>query len=298
MACFHPRYGYRGLRGLIHLDPPACGGWRGKLTLSCGQCVGCRAERSRQWGVRGMHELQLHESGSYLTLTYADENLPENSNLVRRDWQLFAKRLRAKRGPFRFLMCGEYGSDRFTHRPHYHAVLFGLDFPDQVFEKKNDKGDKLFTSSELAKIWSHGTHVIGNVSFDSIVYVAGYTQKKMNGDKAKAYYTRVNISTGEIFDQVPEFALMSRNPGLGKKWIEKYHSEVYPRDAVLVNGKFASPPDYYDRWYEANFPAEMAAIKIKRTAKGKEYEDDNSPERLATKKKVFTQKYGNYKRRS
>ena len=254
-----------------------------------------------------MHELQLHETGSYLTLTYANENLPLNSNLEPRDWTLFAKKLRAKRGPFRFLMCGEYGSDRFTHRPHYHVILFGLDFPDQVFDKANDQGDPLFTSTELGKIWTHGNHSIGNVSFDSIVYVAGYTQNKINGERAKAHYTRVNISTGEVFEQVPEFARMSRGDnskdpvtgyGLGRGWIEKFHTEVYPRDAVFINGQFASVPDYYDRWYEENYPAEMAEIKIKRTAKGKQYEAENSPERLATRKQVFTSKYANYKRRN
>lgn len=248
--------------------------------------------------MRGTHELQLHSCGSYITLTYADEHLPENSNLEKSHWVLFAKRLRAKRGPFRFLMCGEYGSDRFTHRPHYHAILFGLDWPDQVFEKTNDKGDPLFTSASLDKLWPHGTSTIGNVSFDSISYVAGYTQKKINGEKAKAHYLRVNTSTGEVFDQVPEYAQMSRNPGLGRGWIEKYYTEVYPRDAVLINGKFGSPPDYYDRWYEEHFPAEMAAVKIKRTAKGKTYESDNSPERLATKKLIFTQKYAKYMRRN
>ena len=246
-----------------------------------------------------MHELQTtrDQVACYVTLTYADENLPENGNLSKRDWQLFAKKLRAKFGPFRFLMCGEYGSDEHTNRCHFHAILFGLDFPDQAFYKKNEHGDPLFTSATLGKIWAHGTHLIGAVSFDSVSYVAGYINKKINGLKAKAHYTRINKTTGEVYDQVPEFALMSRNPGLGKNWIEKFHPEVYPRDEVLVNGKLGCPPDFYDRWYEANYPAEMAEIKIKRTRSASKYEEDNCPIRLAVKKKVFTAKYASYKRK-
>lgn len=255
-----------------------------------------------------MHELEMtrDQVAAYLTLTYADENLPENGNLNPRHWVLFAKKLRAKYGPFRFLMCGEYGSEENTNRCHYHAILFGLEFPDQVHFKDNEQGQPLFISAALSKIWTHGTHLIGAVSFDSVGYVAGYINKKVNGRNAAAHYSRVNTTTGECYDQVPEFGRMSRGDnsgdthtgyGLGHSWIEKYHPEVYPRDEVLVNGKLASPPDYYDRWYEQHYPAKMAAIKIRRTKNASKYEEDNSPARLAVKKQVFTAKYAHYKRK-
>jgi len=46
------------------------------LKLACGQCRGCRLERSRQWAMRCMHEAAQHERNSFITLTYDDENLP------------------------------------------------------------------------------------------------------------------------------------------------------------------------------------------------------------------------------
>lgn len=47
------------------------------LTLPCGQCWGCRLEKSRQWAVRCMHEAKMHEHNSFLTLTYNDDALTQ-----------------------------------------------------------------------------------------------------------------------------------------------------------------------------------------------------------------------------
>ena len=44
---------------------------------------------------------------------------------------------------------------------------------------------------------------------------------------------------------------MSLKPGIGASWMEKYADEVYPRDYVVVNGKKAKPPRYYDKMLDA-----------------------------------------------
>ncbi len=274
------------------------------LKVSCGQCVGCRAERARQWGVRGMHELQMADQvGAFVTLTYANEELPENGQLIKKDWQDFAKALRHKCGPFRFLMCGEYGARTETERCHFHAAIFGHDFiypkesENRKFYKKNEQGHSLFTSPALGEVWKKGHHLFGDITFDSCNYVAGYINKKVNGRKAKKHYERINIETGEVYDQVPEFALMSRNHGLGHSWIEKFHPEVYPADSVCVNGREAQPPAYYDRWYKEHYPERFEEVAEKRKRKGILWEADNTPARLAVKKKVFIARRALYKQR-
>lgn len=261
-----------------------------------------------------MHELAMssdHDpinplpTAAYITLTYSDENLPENYQLDIKHWQVFAKALRHRVGPFRFLMCGEYGEateeNKWIARPHFHAIIYGHDFVyrgtklERIFYKKNEQGHSLFTSPLLEVVWKKGFNVIGDVTFDSVSYVAGYIQKKVNGRDAKAHYRKINYATGKVYDQVPEFGNMSRNKGLGNSWIEKNYREVYPFDEVIVNGVKASPPDYYDRWYAENHPREWEEVKKKRQSKTHQYEKDNSPERLAAKKKCFTSKHNHYR---
>ncbi len=264
-----------------------------------------------------MHEVPFatDEKACFLTATYSDENLPENGNLKKSDWVKFAKKLRHKMGPFRFLMCGEYGSRKHTERCHMHAIILNHDFiEDRVPLETTEQGHQLYTSETLSKLWPHGFVSIGNVSHDSAAYVASYIQKKFKGkpeDKRRHYNhpsrdpNYINPNTGEIgtYDQVPEFALMSRGDnskhpltgyGLGHAWITKYYREVYPRDEILVNGHLASPPDYYDRWYEQHFPAEMAEVKKQRLIRGAKHIENNSPERLAIRKAVFTSKAHQY----
>lgn len=307
MACFHPITGYRVPGGQVKFT--GSGPWTQRVTVPCGSCVGCGAERQRQWGVRGMHELQMSEdpvsripTASFLTLTYATEHLPENGNLDVKHWQDFAKRARAKIGKFKFLMCGEYGDEDNTERCHLHAILFGQDFSwDRTQSHKTPAGNQLFISPTLDKLWGKGLHTIGSVSFDSVAYVASYINKKVRGDEAKEYYRRTNLDTGEVYDQVPEFGLMSRGGrtghGLGYSWIEKYHSEVYPSDEVIVNGTPGQPPDYYDRWYKKKYPDKWPEIEEKRKLKQEKYAADNTPERLAVKEAVFKARFRQYKER-
>ena len=117
MACFHPLKAFRTADGEIifnshRRDTVA------DLTLPCGQCVGCRLERSRQWAIRCVHEASLHQDNCFITLTYAPEHLPSDNSLHYRDFQLFMKRLR-KRFPdlkIRFYMYRDWETDRKSTR--------------------------------------------------------------------------------------------------------------------------------------------------------------------------------------
>ena len=60
-----------------------------QIDIPCGQCVGCRLERSRQWAIRCMHEASLYKNNCFVTLTYADEHLPADYSLHYDDFQKF-----------------------------------------------------------------------------------------------------------------------------------------------------------------------------------------------------------------
>uniref|UniRef100_UPI0040482461 rolling circle replication-associated protein n=1 Tax=Shewanella sp. TaxID=50422 RepID=UPI0040482461 len=183
MACFYPIKGWRPRLGNKIVFNPAHGYADRPVTLPCGQCVGCRLEHSRQWAIRCVHEAQLHQDNCFITLTYNDDYLPENGTLVKRDFQLFMKRLRKKYPhAVRYYQCGEYGSK--THRPHYHACLFGHDFKDKTLWQKGSDGTPLYISSSLQDLWSSDGHsigfsTIGTVTFQSAAYVARYIMKKI-----------------------------------------------------------------------------------------------------------------------
>ena len=54
---------------------------------------------------------------------------------------------------------------------------------------------------------------------------------------------------------------MSRMPGIGKTWLEKYKSDVYPHDYVVINNHKVKPPRYYDSLLSEE---ELADLKKKR----------------------------------
>jgi len=254
------------------------------VEIPCGQCIGCRLERSRQWAIRCAHEAQLHDENSFITLTYSDGHLPDHRGLVLADFQKFLKRLRKSLDQkIRFYHCGEYGE--IHGRPHYHAILFGCSFPDKKAWKTSNE-ETLYRSRSLEKLWPYGYSSIGNVSFRSAAYVARYILKKVTGNDAEAHYQWVDPDTGEVHQRAPEYTTMSRRPGIGTGWFKKFADDVYPSDEVIMEGKRMRPPKFYDGLYEIQSPAEHKKIKRQRKADAAKHSDDQTPERLQVRCQV------------
>jgi len=256
MACYYPMKMYRSPSG-----PNPNGKWplvshskdpnSASMDIPCGRCIGCRLERSRQWAIRCVNEAQMHEQNCFITLTYDNDNIifgkNETGTLVPNDLQLFWKRLRKeinKNGNHkcRYFACGEYGGT--TNRPHYHACVFGYDFPDKIYHTTKE-GNSLYSSAMLNNIWGNGHCLIGSVTFESAAYVARYIMGKKLG-REKDYYVEQGIE--------PEFVRMSRRPGIGTKWFEKYHKDVTTFDIQVINNKETRPPKFYDKILEKTNP--------------------------------------------
>lgn len=265
MPCYHPVSAWQTDGGEVVFVER--GKIRRELTLPCGNCVGCRVERSRQWAVRCMHESQMHDSNLMLNLTYSDEYVPGDYSLKYSHFQLFMKRLRKwhyakhlRNGltrkeykPLRFYMCGEYGE--LYSRPHYHAIIFGLALDDLVYHSKSQAGSDMYVSETLTNIWSLGHVTVGAVTYESAAYIARYCVKAVTDP---GYEWILDPETGELYERPREFTRMSLKPGIGAKWYEIYKSEVYPHDRVIMNGIEMKPPRYYDRLLalEESFAAE------------------------------------------
>lgn len=248
----------------------------GTPSLPCGQCIGCRLNHAEGWAIRMTHEAQLHQENSFLTLTYADQHLPVHGNLDYRAVTLFIKRLNKalSKTPYhkktKYYLVGEYG-DNFS-RPHYHVILFGFDFSYKIRYKgtENEKilwrtkdEHKYYTSTFLNDLWEKGHCEIGDVNYNTCMYVAKYVTKKINGKNADSHYKRIDIN-GEIINVEREKSQMSRREAIGKKWLENFWSDVYPEDSVIHEARRLKVPRYYDKWLEKNNPSLFEQIKIHR----------------------------------
>lgn len=241
-----------------------------RQTIPCGRCICCRSDLARDWRVRIMHENLSHESSSFITLTYSDQHLPPSGGLNTRDWQLFAKRLRKKCGPFRFYQVGEYGEQ--TNRAHHHAIIFGLNFAfDRKFHKHSPKsGEKLYISETLNTAWGKGNCYIGEVTQESAGYCAAYATKKLYGVLGDVAYRHVDPLTAEVTELKPPFTTMSRRPGIGSDFFDRYGHELYREDNTIENGRRIPPPKYYDRLLEKTAPEKLATIREARTIRAHE----------------------------
>lgn len=198
------------------------------MEVPCGHCINCKKERSKAWAFRLMCESHNWSSSVFLTLTYDDENVPYLGNptppyyasLYPRDLTLFLKRLRKSLGDRRikYYACGEYGST--TYRPHYHLIVFGLDFTDE---------------SLVSDAWSKGFIKLDPVNVQTINYVSGYVQKKLYG--TDVYPDIV----------VPPFSRMSK--GLGSDYFKKNAVKIF-NHGIMFQGYRLPVPRYFYRLIE------------------------------------------------
>lgn len=293
----------------------------GDIGLPCGRCLDCRIANQRNWALRCEHEAQFHRhpDGSsktaFLTLTYDDDSVPRDLSVDIREWQLFAKRLRQhrwrqhrKQNPgtktaelkktfqsFRFLAVGEYGGERL--RPHYHALLFGEDFADDRV-KLYDKHDQVYyQSATLAQLWPNGIHYLQEMHPATINYVCRYTIDKIDTREVDQITERVDFLTGEVWHVNKPFATMSRRPGIGARWYEKWKHDVFPRDKVISQGREQPVPRYYSNKLKEENPELWEQISQERQKFTARQADQQTPERRLVRKKITKDKLRNFKQK-
>lgn len=248
MACYHPMKGFRTEGGSVLLGYERGSTVGSPLLIPCGRCIGCRLERAQVWATRCRHEASTWSRNEFVTLTYDDEHLPRFSALVPEHLTLFLKRFRKAfqgveqspdgRFPIRYFAAGEYGTN--SKRPHFHLLLFNAHL---------DRGEPVsrstFDCPSLHDLWPYGSNAVGDVTPQSAAYVAQYSLKKVHGTVAASeHYRRVDFSTGE-FQVVPgEFVRMSRRPGLGRFWFDRFRGDL-ERGFMVVDGSPRRLPRYY-----------------------------------------------------
>jgi hypothetical protein len=317
MACTKPKLAYKdGLteNGKQKLTFKWRTGIGEEQQIPCGKCLSCKLDYAKEWALRIYHEASLHWDNCFITLTYNDENLPEDKSVHRSEVVNFIKRLRkyllkeygkheifdesgAPYKPKRYkpnraiktFYCGEYG-DKNT-RPHYHVIVLGYDFPDKEYLRTSKSGHILWESKILDSLWKNkkgqtkGFANIGDVTFESAGYVARYCLKKQK-NKVYTFVDGYDEETGEITKMHklnPEFIGMSQ--GIGKDWYKLFKEDTY-KDYLETNGFKNKIPRYYDKQLEKENPELYEKIKLKREQNAKENEPETKRRRLHAKNLV------------
>ncbi|WNK13118.1 MAG: replication initiator protein [Microvirus sp.] len=241
MRCTSPRtVGFKSDGKTISWSPRNHSKEFATFQLPCSKCIECRLDYARQWAIRCVHEAQMHPENAFITLTYDDTHL-KSPKLDYRDFQLFMKSLRKQLDqPIGMFTTGEYGE--LTKRPHWHAIIFNWYPKDAVYKRSNDRGDKIYSSGFLDRIWKNGSTEVGSVTFESAGYCARYAAKKLVHGK----------------DNEHDFQPISKKSSkhaIGKKWLEQYHADVFNTgELILKDGTKCGIPRYYSKWYRRYHP--------------------------------------------
>lgn len=204
------------------------------IPVPCGHCVECIQRYKNDWVFRIMQECKGLPCPIHVTLTYNPVHLPVAYNdeagewqsyLVKRDVQLFLKRLRKRcpefRNNLRYYCVGEYGGD--YNRSHYHIILMS----PSIFTPYQYLRD-------IKAAWSDAEGSIGFVkirpaSETKVRYVTGYLNK-LDTDK--------HIT--------PPFKLMSKSIGLSylsDKMVRYYLEQL--QTGVCDDRGWHKMPRYY-----------------------------------------------------
>lgn len=181
------------------------------IYVACGKCPNCLRNKRRDWYIRLCKERDVSSSCYFLTITYDDANIPRSQdglNVVsKKDIQDWLKRLRKRIDTdfpghkIRYFLVSEYGPN--TLRPHYHGIFFNLPYPVNL-----DRPDKCPLKKVLEDTWKNGFVTVGEPTPARLNYCAAYCiQPKLEFEKKGLE---------------PVFTFMSRNPGIGASYIDKY----------------------------------------------------------------------------
>ena len=132
------------------------------FSVRCGKCEHCLERQMKCWTAKLALEWSTSLYCSFVTLTFAEEHLPDQADYT--IFQDFLRRLRRSvPEPIRYFCTLEQGSLR--GRPHFHVLFFQREW----------KPDKL----TIWKAWQQGFCDIRHVtSLGLLYYAAKYTQKE------------------------------------------------------------------------------------------------------------------------
>lgn len=243
---------------------------------TCGYCHACRVNYTSMWTLRCLYELSEWDCASFVTLTYSDEFLPKDMSLdgevLTKFWKLLRENLYKEYGyrkKIKYYSCGEYGDREKKYwspgakkphgRPHYHAIIFGLD-------SYNDRDRQVLRDTwKYCEPWLFDKERGENsamlpVCREDIAYTCGYVQKKLNGEMASDEYGKAKRP----------FSRSSQK--LGLSFAENHRERLVSNGFTFLNGKKIGIPRYYREKFGVS-QEELLSRKCNKTVA--DFEEEN-----------------------
>lgn len=240
----------------------------------CGRCIDCRIARRYERATRIMLEASCFEKNVFITLTLSDEHVGYN-DLADNLFTQFKKDFRRVYGEakycqisrkhwkknvssythtkFKFIETGEYGEK--NGRKHYHAIIFNHSFSDMYFTGYySKKGNPIYSSYELEKLWGKGSVQCERLTFDLALYVGKYITDGWDDDYS------LNEETGLIRKK----AYSSSSHGIGLTWLKKYWRDLLAKGKVELADRDCPIPRYFKKKLAELYPIPYARFKRKR----------------------------------
>lgn len=136
------------------------------LYVPCGKCAECQKTKRLQWSFRLITHCRQYSDNAFVTLTIAPKYYKAIYKEPKKYLQLFIDRLRKRLG-FRpeYFIVPEIGvDDRYTHRLHFHGIIF-------------DTPESKIPYSTIIDTWQYGIVHVDATSDKTCHYVAKYILK-------------------------------------------------------------------------------------------------------------------------
>lgn len=251
-------------------------------SVACRYCWQCQRNRINDLIGRCIAE-QSQSSATYaFTFTYDDARLAEGKHgtapvhvaaLVYPDFQKLVKRLRKAGYRVRYLVAGEYGSDK--GRAHWHAVLFFHGKvppvaeslterkPEEIFIDRGHKQDRFDWTH-----WGLGHVLCQRADYGGLQYVVGYVMKDASLDvdvRVQSMSKKPPLGYGwfmQLAERYVERGLSPQNPGYafrdqfdakGKRrafWLQGRMREIFIARYLDLWEERHGTPYPYAEWIE------------------------------------------------
>ena len=198
--------------------------------------------------IKLINEKRYHKKACFITLTFDNKILGDKKSkavkkygakagfVLKTDYSMeyfkkFIKRLRKKFSDkfISYFHVAEYGEK--THRPHHHAIIYGINFDEDRKEGALSKtGHTQYISKTLNDLWAAGACTIQDCNSNNIIYIAQYSLKKFKQNEDKEFRAKMTFSN---------------RVKMNVKFIRKYPEKILDGYLTDDEGKMYKIPQSY-----------------------------------------------------